>query len=125
MDTKLTGRWGENLAAEEYRRRGYRIVGMGYRSRFGEIDLICENREYIVFAEVKLRRSSAFAQAREFVDGAKQLRLLRTASLYLQANETVLQPRFDVVEIYAPQGMETKKPEVCVLEDAFGETGSY
>ena len=125
MDNRLTGRWGESLAADSYRKQGYRVVSMGYRTRFGEIDLICQKGEYIVFAEVKLRKSDAFAKAREFVDLPKQQRLLRTAALYLQEHDEGLQPRFDVVEIYAPQGVDTKNPQVTVLEDAFGDTGSF
>ena len=53
-DTKL-GPWGEALAAAFLRKRGYHIVATNYRSRYGEIDIIAENAEYLVFAEVKLR----------------------------------------------------------------------
>ena len=69
--------------------------------------------------EVKLRKNAAFAQAREFVDYRKQQRLRTTASMYLSRYPTSLQPRFDVIEIYAPQGTETKKLIINHLEDAF------
>ena len=115
----LTGAWGEALAAEYLRRKKYVIVASGYRSRFGEIDLIAKNRKYLVFVEVKLRKNAAFAQAREFVDYRKQQRLRTTASMYLSRYPTSLQPRFDVIEIYAPQGTETKKLIINHLEDAF------
>lgn len=42
-----------------------------------------------------------------------------TASIYLSVNPTRLQPRFDVIEIYAPEGTDTVHPEICHLEDAF------
>lgn len=113
------GSWGEALAAKYLRRKWYRILATGYRSRFGEIDIIACNRKYLVFVEVKLRKSDSFAQAREFVDHRKQDRLRATASLYLSKNPTGLQPRFDVIEIYAPQGAETKRPVINHLEDAF------
>lgn len=115
----MTGLWGEALAAEYLRKKRYKIVASGYRSRFGEIDLIVCNRHYFVFVEVKLRRSDRFAQAREFVDFRKQNRLRATAALYLEENPTRLQPRFDVIEIYAPDGMNTQKPIINHLEDAF------
>lgn len=118
-EARLLGRWGEALAAEELRRRGWRILAHGYRCRFGEIDLIAANREYIAFVEVKLRKSDAYGTARAFVDRRKQERLRLTAQLYLSLNPTELQPRFDVAEIYAPQGMETKDPTVEFLENAF------
>ncbi len=119
MEKKLLGRWGESVAAEYLRAKGYKIVGLNYRTRFGEIDVIAQNRQYIVFVEVKLRKSSAFAAAREFVDGPKQERLRTAAQLWLAANETDLQPRFDVMEIYAPQGMDTARPELHHIANAF------
>ena len=115
----LSGAWGEALAAEYLRKKRYQIVAAGYRCRFGEIDLIVKNRKYLVFVEVKTRKSSAFAGAREYVDRNKQDRIRITASMYLSDNPTNLQPRFDVVEIYAPQGEQTPKPEIIHMEDAF------
>lgn len=115
----LTGAWGEALAAEYLRKKHYRLMATGYKCRYGEIDLIVCNKQYLVFVEVKLRKSNSFAAAREFVDFRKQSRLRTTASLYLDQNPTNLQPRFDVIEIYAPDGTETKKPIINHLEDAF------
>jgi len=117
--SKLTGAWGEALAAEYLRKKHYRIVAGGFRSRFGEIDLIAKNRKYLVFVEVKLRKSSAFALAREFVDTRKQDRIRTTSAVYLSENPTTLQPRFDVIEIYAPDGTMTVFPEINHMEDAF------
>ncbi len=116
---KLTGARGEALAAEYLRKKHYRIVASGYRCRFGEIDLIVQNRKFLVFVEVKLRKSGSFASAHEYVDRRKQDKLRITASMYLSQNPTDLQPRFDVIEIYAPEGMETSRPEIHHLEDAF------
>ena len=115
----LLGAWGEELAAAYLRKKRYEIVACNYRCRFGEIDLICRNRRYVAFVEVKLRKSAAFGEAREFVGYEKQSRLRATAALWLQQNPTDLQPRFDVLEIYAPEGMETKRPAITHLEDAF------
>ena len=117
-DTKL-GPWGEALAAEFLRRRGYHIVATNYRSRYGEIDIIAENAEYLVFAEVKLRRTAHFGAAREFVDLRKQERLRATASMFLEEHETALQPRFDVIEVYAPDGVNSKKVMINHIENAF------
>ena len=77
MRNDLTGRWGEETAAAYLRRRHYTIVAANYRCRLGEIDLIAENRDYLVFVEVKLRKSAAFAEALEFVDRHKQERIWR------------------------------------------------
>lgn len=115
----LSGAWGEALAAEYLRRKRYKILAAGYRCRFGEIDLIAQKKGFLVFVEVKLRRSAAFAQAREYVDRRKQDRLRAAASLYLARNPSPLQPRFDVIEIYAPAGTQTTRPEIYHMEDAF------
>ena len=118
-NTTLTGAWGEERALRYLEKKHYKLVAMNYRTRFGEIDLIVRNRTYLVFVEVKLRRSDRFARAAEYVDFRKQERLRATASLWLSEHETALQPRFDVIEIYAPQGIETRDPEIVHWEDAF------
>lgn len=115
----LLGPWGEALAADYLRKKGCRIEAMNYRTRLGEIDIIAANRRYLIFCEVKLRKTADFAAAREFVDARKQQRLRSTALVYLSQHETTLQPRFDVIEIYAPDGTATKKPQINHMEDAF------
>ena len=115
----LLGAWGEAQAAAHYRAAGYTVVACNYRCRFGEIDLIVKNRKYLAFVEVKLRKSDAFAEAKEFVDAKKQQRLRATAMVWLENHETPLQPRFDVVEIYAENGTATKKPKINRIENAF------
>ena len=112
-ESRLLGRWGEALAAEELRRRGCRLVEAGWRCRFGEIDLIVQKGKYLAFVEVKLRKSRDFAQAREAVDCHKQRRLRTAAQLYLAQNPTSLQPRFDVVEVFLPGG------QICHITNAF------
>ena len=117
--SNLLGPWGEQLAAAYLQKKRYRILACNYKCRMGEIDIICENRKFLVFAEVKLRKTDHFGQAREFVGTLKQQRLLAAAMFWLQNNPTDLQPRFDVIEIYAPQGIETKDPQIIHLEGAF------
>ena len=115
----MVGAWGETLAAEYLQKKRYKILAAGYRCRFGEIDLIAADRNHLVFVEVKLRKNNQFANAMEFVDARKQNRIRSTAQLYLSQNPSELQPRFDVIEIYAPEGLETRKPEIRHMEDAF------
>ncbi len=100
METKLKGRYGESAAAAYLKKHRYRIVGMNYACRFGEIDLIAEDRECVAFVEVKTRSSAAFAQPGEYVTREKQRRIAATAELWLSANPTEKQPRFDVIEVY-------------------------
>lgn len=115
----IVGSWGEAQAAEYLRKKRFSVIATNYRCKFGEIDIIATNRKYLVFAEVKLRKSDKFAKACEFVDIHKQQRLRTTAELYLSENPTKLQPRFDVIEVYAADGTLTEKPIIVHLEDAF------
>ncbi len=119
MATDLLGRWGESLAAAYLQKKRYTIVAANYRCRMGEVDLIAEDKKHLVFVEVKLRKSAEFARAMEFVDRKKQERIKQTALLYLAQHETEKPVRFDVIEVYAPQGLDTKKPKITHLEDAF------
>lgn len=115
----LVGVWGESQAWEFLKKKKYKLAAVNYRTKFGEIDLIVYNRKYLVFVEVKTRKSSDFASAAEFVDRHKQQKLRTTAELYLLQYPTKLQPRFDVIEVYAPDGTATEKPKINHLEDAF------
>lgn len=116
---KLTGAWGELQASNYLQKKGYKIIGCNFSTRFGEIDLIAQNRCYLIFVEVKLRKSDLYGEAREFVGTGKQMRIRATAELWLQQFPNRRQPRFDVIEIYAPQGIETAVPQIIHLEDAF------
>ena len=119
MDKKLVGRFGEQAAAEYLKKKHYKIIGLNYSCRFGEIDIIAENKKYVVFVEVKLRKSDEFAEAKEFVTISKQEKIIKTASLWLSQNETELQPRFDVIEIYAPAGTASRSVKINHIENAF------
>lgn len=119
QDARLLGKWGEQLVAAYLIQKGWRLRETNYRCRMGEIDLIAENHSYLIFVEVKLRKSTRFGQAAEAVDYTKQQRLCATAELYLAEHHTKLQPRFDVAEVYAPQGISTVNPGISYLENAF------
>lgn len=118
-DRRLLGRWGEALVATDLRGKGFDLVAAGWHCRMGEIDLIASDGRYLCFVEVKLRKNARFAQAREAVDRRKQEKLRLAAQLYLAENPTRLQPRFDVAEVYAPEGTATRQPQIQYIEDAF------
>ncbi len=116
---RLLGRWGEGLAANFLREKGFRIQAANWSCRFGELDLVAEDGQYLCFVEVKLRKSAAYGTAGAAVDRRKQAKLRTTAELYLAAHPTGFQPRFDVIEIYAPQGVETLRPQLNHITNAF------
>ena len=118
MDRQTLGQFGEEQAARYLRRRFYSIVERNYRCRFGEIDLIAKRGGILAFVEVKLRRDASHGEAREFVTASKQQRVIAAAQHWLSQNETALQPRFDVIEVYAPRG-ENGPVKINHIENAF------
>ena len=118
-EKSLMGSWGERMAAEYLRKKRYRLLAVNFRCRGGEIDLIASHGKYIAFVEVKMRRDDRHGEAREFVTKTKQSRVIRAAKYWLVNNPTSLQPRFDVIEVYAPDGMDTIHPAINHIEDAF------
>ena len=120
MDPRKRGKWGEGIALEYLLENGYTMVATGFRSRFGEIDIIAKNTEYLTFVEVKTRKNSNYAHAKEYVSKDKQRKMISTANYWLMKRPTKLQPRFDVIEVYAKDGEKTVAPEIIHIENAFG-----
>ncbi len=110
------GRWGEERAALYLENQGLKIVERGFRCRFGEIDIIAQNSEVLVFCEVKTRRRGSFATPQEAVSWSKQRRLIKTAGWYLNRRSWDGELRFDVIAILAAEGRE---PQLEWIQDAF------
>ena len=118
-ESRRLGRWGEDLAAKFLVGKGYRVLDRNWKCRFGELDLVAEGEGYLCFVEVKLRRTQRFGTGAEQVDQRKREKLRTAAELYLQTHPAVLQPRFDVIEVLAPNGLGTKNPKIRHIEGAF------
>lgn len=112
----LLGKWGENEAARHLKCLGWKILRRNFRAPGGgEVDLVCRDREMLVFAEVKTRRSEEMGRPLDAVDSVKQ-RLIRQGALYwlrlLDMPDITF--RFDIVEVLA-----TDPVEIRVIESAF------
>ena len=118
-NARLLGQWGEEQVAEKLRRDGWTVVARNFRCRMGELDLVAENKTFLAFVEVKLRKDDRFGSACEAVTLSKQRKLRVAAQYYLMSHPTKLQPRFDVAEVYAPQGVHTETPTIYYIENAF------
>ena len=119
MDTKELGIFGEEHAALYLEDLGYRILTRNYRSRYGEIDIIAEKDETLVFIEVKARRSYLYGEPKDSIHIRKQKKLIQTAMIFLQENEWEDHDcRFDVIEVtFLPNG--SIRP--YHIENAFSE----
>lgn len=99
-----TGKAGESHVAKLLEKRGYQIVKRNFSCRFGEIDIIARNGQYLVFVEVKTREKDGMTAPFEAITPEKQKRIIRTAGLYLVEHPTALQPRFDAAAVYTQKG---------------------
>lgn len=112
MNTHIEGVKGENIAARYLQKHKYKILERNFRCRYGEIDIIAVNGNFVCFIEVKTRGNDKFGLPRESVTDYKRQKIVRVANYWQYCNDAVGMPvRFDVVEVM--QG------EVNIIKDAF------
>ena len=113
---KELGDRGEDIAAKYLQQQGYRIVQRNYRSRYGEVDIICAQQGILVFVEVKTRTSNAFGFPEESITPTKQAHIRKVALDYLDGySQAFTEIRFDVVGIL----LEGGEPRINHLVAAF------
>ena len=120
MKRRETGILGEKLARDFLEKRGYRILEANYRCPEGEIDLIAQHKDYLVFVEVRTKKSREFGSPEESITPAKRERLRAVASHYQQTHNN-LPPlwRIDVVAVELDQ--KGKPSRIELIENAVGE----
>lgn len=110
------GKRGEELASIFLTEKGYTILTTNFRHKKGEIDVIAQQNETIIFVEVKTRKSNHFGYPEESISEQKQMKLQETALAFLQQEELTDYPiRFDVIAIT----FSKNKPTIFHIEDAF------
>jgi putative endonuclease len=110
------GEKGEAIAVRHLKKNGYKIIETNYRNKLGEIDIIAQDKETIVFAEVKTRRSLQFGNPKQAVTIQKQKKISRVALCYLKATgQSTARARFDVVGVISNRD----EPQVEIIKNAF------
>lgn len=101
MTTGDRGKDAETLACDYLKAQGMALLERNYRSRFGEIDLIMDDRDCLIFVEVRYRRQARYGSGAESVDARKQARIVACARHYLLCHPRAAERpcRFDVVAI--------------------------
>lgn len=99
MIIKNSGTVAEDKTTVYLRKKGFYIAKRNFHSRYGEIDIIAENKDMVLFVEVKLRTQDSLVSGLEAVDKFKRERIIKTAMDYIKKSHCELQPRFDVAEI--------------------------
>jgi len=111
------GRHGEDLAAQYLARHGYRIIQQNYLASCGEVDIIAQEKDTLVFVEVKTRSGLRFGSPAAAVTHRKQQQISRTALVYLSQQRLLNKPaRFDVVAVVLGKDAE---PHIELFKNAF------
>lgn len=117
MNDKQLGVTGEEFASRYLETNQYRILCRNFRTAYGELDIIAQDKDTLVFIEVKTRRSTQYGQPGEAVSYRKQRKLSRMAAIYLARHNVWHWPcRFDVIEVFASRGTE---PRIHHIRHAF------
>lgn len=121
----VLGERGEDFAAQFLRRRGYKILVRRFKSRSGEIDIVCRDGDWLVFVEVKTRVSEQLGAPSESVQREKQSHLSKAALDYLRLlNNPSIHWRFDIVEVLLRK--EARKPDdIRLIPNAFDLSEPY
>ena len=114
--TGIRGNRAEKMALNFFKQRGFKLIEKNYHCRFGEIDIIMQDKDYLVFIEVRYRRSDKFGGALASVNQNKQSKLRRSAEHYLIRHKRSDDPcRFDILAING----ELDKPSFHWIDNAF------
>lgn len=124
MDRQEKGKLGEDAVCRFLEQRGHEILARNYYRRCGEIDIISKCGGFVVFTEVKARKRGSLVSGLEAVNRSKQVKIIRTADLWLSDNDTGLQPRYDIAEVTLA-GEPPRVVAVDICEDAFSTDGVY
>ncbi len=122
--SKEIGNLGEEYAVDFLKNKKYKILARNYRIKYGEIDIIAENKKYIVFVEVKTRHSGSMIQPYEAVDYKKQQRIIKTANAYITEHKSDKYCRFDVCEVFV-NSLNLKLEKINYIEAAFEQESNY
>ena len=117
----LIGKAGEDFVAQYLKSKGYIIIKRNWRdSRYGELDIVAENRECIAFVEVKTRQKNSIVSGVEAVDLAKQHRTKNAVASFMRRLRTKLPPRIDVAEVIVLDESDEKfQFELNYIKNAF------
>ena len=121
-DKKVIGNFGEKQAQKYLQKNKYKVVATNYGTKFGEIDIVAEKDNYIVFVEVKTRGDSSRYAPVYAVNKSKQSKLMKTAYLYLKEYPSNKNIRFDIIEIIYSGN---KVNSINHIENAFIQRGNY
>ena len=122
--TNEIGRIGEELVADFLHSKGYIIFARNHHERFGELDIVAENRDIMLFVEVKTRKAGSLIDPADAVDKDKEQKLLNTARSFLKKAHHYGPVRFDIAEVtYTIDDKKEYHFYLNYIENAFSADG--
>lgn len=121
--TREQGQYTENLACRFLEEKGCKLIEKNFNCKVGEIDLIMQDDDSLIFVEVRYRKSNNFGSGAESITASKQSKLIKTASLYLQRHAKLNKypARFDVISITGfIETEDLSKIDIDWIVNAFG-----
>ena len=117
-EKRITGNKGEKAVCKYLKKQGCKIIKRNFSCKLGEIDIIAENKEYILFVEVKTRSTGQMLPPREAVGYKKRSKILKTAQFFLKKYDKDKQPRFDIAEVFLD---DKGKMSINYFDNAFAQ----
>lgn len=120
MNRQELGRLGERLARDTIKKKGYRIIETNFRCRSGEIDIVAQKKDCLVFVEVRTKSNLNFGSPEESITAIKKRRLVSLAFTYMETHQDLPSLwRIDVVAIET--NLEGKLERIEIIEDAVNQ----
>lgn len=106
-NTRIIGAKGEDIASSYLTSKGYRIIDRNFQTKLGELDIVAEKGEFIIFIEVKYRSNLSFGYPYEAVNSHKLFKLKKMVEVYMLVNKVKKQAKVEILSIWEENG-ETK-----------------
>ncbi|WP_455201899.1 YraN family protein [Kaarinaea lacus] len=120
LDTNAIGQNAEDLALRFLKKQGMKLIERNYHCKAGELDLVMQHKNALVFVEVRYRKHTGFGSGAETIDRRKQQKILKSAEHFLQRHSkyAALPCRIDVISITALQKTNNQRPDIDWIPNA-------
>jgi putative endonuclease len=120
MKRKETGDLGEKLAGKFLKKNGYRICRTNYRCLYGEIDIIAEKKDYLVFIEIRTKRSDRYGTPEESITYSKKEKLIASALAYMETRPLKQGQSWRLDFVAVELDRDNKATRIELIENAIG-----
>jgi len=115
-NSRKKGSFGESIAVKYLKSKNYTILNTNFYTPYGEIDIVAKDCDFIVFIEVKLRRTKSYGDVLDQITFQKKERIIKSAHYFLaQENQSIVDCRFDFIAIF----QESDTYKITHIENAF------